>query len=63
MGRPLRVIQSIYPYHLVCRTNNRTFRFNQRQVIRIIFQALKETHEKYSFLIHHVVIMSNHILC
>jgi len=60
MGRPLRVIQNIYPYHLVCRTNNRSFRFNQRQVIRIFFQALKETHEKYSFLIHHVVLMSNH---
>jgi len=60
MGRPLRVIQNIYPYHLVCRTNNRTFRFNQRQVIRIFFQALKETHEKYNFLIHHVIILSNH---
>ena len=22
MGRPLRVIQNIFPYHLVCRTNN-----------------------------------------
>jgi len=22
MGRPLRVIQNIYPYHLVCRTNH-----------------------------------------
>jgi putative transposase len=60
MGRPLRVIQNIYPYHLVCRTNNRTFRFNQREVIRIFFRALKETHEKYNFLIHHVVLMSNH---
>jgi len=60
MGRPLRVIQNIYPYHLVCRTNNRTFRFNQRQVTRIVFQALKETHEKYNFLVHHFILMSNH---
>jgi putative transposase len=60
MGRPLRVIQTELPYHLVCRTNNRTFRFDQRQVTRIFFQALKETHEKYNFLIHHVVLMSNH---
>ena len=60
MGRPLRIIQNTYPYHLVCRTNNRTFRFNQRQSIRIIFQALKETHEKYNLLIHHFVLMSNH---
>jgi len=60
MGRPLRVIQNVYPYHLVCRTNNRSFRFNQRQVIRIFFKTLTETHEKYSLLIHHVVLMSNH---
>ena len=60
MGRPLRVIQTELPYHLVCRTNNRTFRFDQRQITRIVFKALKETHEKYNFLIHHVVLMSNH---
>jgi putative transposase len=60
MGRPLRVIQTVLPYHLVCRTNNRTFRFNQRQAIRIIFQALKETIEKYNLLVHHIVLMSNH---
>jgi len=60
MGRPLRIIQNIYPYHLVCRTNNRSFRFNQRQVIRIVFQALKETIEKYNLLVHHVILMGNH---
>lgn len=60
MGRPLRVIQNIYPYHLICRTNNRTFRFNQRQITRIFFRALTETIEKYNLLVHHVVLMSNH---
>jgi putative transposase len=60
MGRPRRVIQNIYPYHLVCRTNNRSFRFHQRQVIRIALKALKETHEKYNLLPHHFVLMSNH---
>ena len=60
MGRPLRIIQTELPYHLVCRTNNRTFRFDQRRITRIFFRALKETHEKYNFLIHHVVLMSNH---
>ena len=60
MGRPLRVIQNIYPYHLVCRTNNRTFRFDQREITRIFFKALRETHEKYNILIHHIVLMSNH---
>ena len=48
------------PYHLVCRTNNQTFRFDKRQITRIFFNALKETHEKYNLLIHHVVLMSNH---
>ena len=60
MGRPRRVIQTLLPYHLVCRTNNRTFRFDQREVTRIVFKALKETHEKYNLLIHHVVLMANH---
>lgn len=60
MGRPLRIIQNIYPYHLVCRTNNRTFRFERREITRIVFKALKQTHEKYNLLIHHVVLMSNH---
>jgi len=60
MGRPLRVIQTAYPYHLVCRTNNRSFRFHQRQTIRIFFKALEQTIEKYNLLVHHVVLMSNH---
>lgn len=60
MGRPLRVIQTELPYHLVCRTNNQTFRFDKRQITRIFFNALRETHEKYNLLIHHVVLMSNH---
>ena len=60
MGRPLRIIQNIYPYHLVTRTNNRTFEFNRREVIRIFFKALKETHQKFNLNIHHVVLMTNH---
>ena len=60
MGRPLRIIQTQLPYHLVCRTNNRSFRFDQRHITRIVFKALKETHEKYNLLIHHVVLMANH---
>ena len=60
MGRPLRIIQNTYPYHLVCRTNNRSLRFNQREITRIVFKALKQTHEKYNLLIHHVVLMGNH---
>lgn len=60
MGRPLRIIQNVYPYHLVCRTNNRTFRFNRRQVTRIVFAALKQTIDKYNLRVHHVILLSNH---
>ncbi len=60
MPRPLRVIQTEHPYHLLCRTNNRSFRFMKRQVIRIFFKSLTETIEKYNILVHHVVLMSNH---
>ena len=60
MARPLRILQTAYPYHLVCRTNNQSFRFNQRQAARIMFKALTETMEKYQLLVHHVVLMSNH---
>ena len=60
MGRPLRVIQNVYPYHLVCRTNNRTLRFKKREAIRIVFKALLETIDKYKLLVHHVVLMGNH---
>lgn len=60
MGRPLRIIQTLYPYHLVCRTNNRSFRFDQRHITRIFFKALTETIEKYNILVHHVVLMANH---
>ena len=60
MARPLRVLQTEYPYHLVCRTNNRTFRFDQRQVTRVVFKALTEAIERYQLRVHHVVLMSNH---
>ena len=60
MGRPLRVIQTQYPYHLVCRTNNRTFRFNQRQATRIAFKAITQAAEKYKVRVHHALLMTNH---
>ncbi len=60
MARKPRIIQTEYPYHLICRTNNRTFRFNQRQVTRIVFKAITESIDKYKVLVHHIVLMSNH---
>jgi len=59
IARPLRVLQTEYPYHLVCRTNNRSFRFDQRQAARIMFQALTGAMEKYQLRVHHLVFMAN----
>jgi putative transposase len=60
MGRPLRIIQTEYPYHLVCRTNNRTFRFHRKKTIRIFAKVLTQVTEKYGLKIHHFILMSNH---
>lgn len=60
MARKPRIIQTEYPYHLVCRTNNRTFRFRRKQITRIVFTTLSEGAEKYNVLLHHVVLMANH---
>jgi len=60
MARKPRIIQNEFPYHLFCRTNNRTFRFNQRQITRIVFNAVTEAALKYRVKVHHIVLMSNH---
>ncbi len=60
MARKPRVIQTELPNHLLCRTNNRTFRFHKRQVTRIVFKAITEGIEKYNVLVHHIVLMTNH---
>ncbi|MEE8320004.1 MAG: transposase, partial [bacterium] len=60
MARKPRIIQTEYPYHLLCRTNNRSFRFNQRQITKIVFKAITESIDKYKVLVHHIVLMSNH---
>ena len=60
MGRPLRTIQSLHPYHLVTRTNNRAFRFNKKKATRIFFKTLAQAAEKYEVSVSHVVLMTNH---
>lgn len=60
MARKSRILQTEYPYHLVCRTNNQTFRFMKKRFTRIFFKTLAETIKKYELLVHHVVLMSNH---
>lgn len=56
----LRNIQTELPYHQVCRSDNRTFRFNQRRITRIFIRAIKEIYEKYSLVIRHMVLKSSH---
>jgi len=60
MARKPRILQTEYPYHLVCRTNNQTFRFMKKKFTRTFFIVLAETMKKYDLLVHHVVLMSNH---
>ncbi|HDL52985.1 MAG TPA: hypothetical protein ENH32_03335 [Proteobacteria bacterium] len=60
MGRPLRILQTEFPYHLTCRTNNRTFRFHQRQFTKLFFRAVVQSTKKYNLLVHHIVLMNNH---
>ena len=60
MARKPRILQTEYPYHLVCRTNNQTFRFMKKKFTKIFFSVLAETIKKYELFVHHVVLMSNH---
>jgi len=60
MGRPRRIIQTTYPYHITTRTNNKEFRFNKKKVIKIFAEVLTKAAKKYNVTLLHVVIMSNH---
>jgi putative transposase len=61
MARRLRIVQSDYPTHVCCRTNNRDFRFNRRADALIVALAIVEGARRFGVLVHHVVLMSNHI--
>ncbi len=60
MGRPLRIIQTIFPYHITTRTNNKEFRFNKKKIIKLFVSVLNQAVKKYNVTLLHVVIMSNH---
>ena len=60
MARKPRIIQTEHPYHLVCRTNNRSFRFLRNTTIRLFARTLREVLEKYGLQVHHFVLMANH---
>ena len=60
MPRPPRIIQTERPYHLTCQTNNRSFRFHQRAVKKILLKVINHVIKRYKLKIHHFTIMSNH---
>lgn len=60
MGRPKRIIQTEYPYHISTRTNNRSFRFNKKKIIKIFAQVFDNAVKKYNVKIFHFVLMANH---
>ncbi len=61
MGRPLRVLQNEYPYHVTTRTNNKEFRFKPKRSTFLLFaKIINMAIQKYSVQISHFVLMSNH---
>jgi REP element-mobilizing transposase RayT len=61
MGRPLRIIQGEYPYHVTTRTNNKEFRFKPKRGVFLMFaKIINEAIEKYSIEVTHFILMSNH---
>lgn len=61
MGRPLRILQSEYPYHVTTRTNNKEFRFKRKRSTYLMFaKIINMAIKKYSVEISHFVLMSNH---
>ncbi|RMG59433.1 MAG: hypothetical protein D6713_05540 [Deltaproteobacteria bacterium] len=60
MGRPRRIVQTTFPYHITTRTNNRTFRFHKKKIVRIFMRVLNRAIKKYNVTLYHVVLMSNH---
>lgn len=60
MGRPKRILQAHYPYHITTRTNNKTFRFNKKKIIKIYADVLNFAIKKYSVKVFHFILMANH---
>ncbi len=59
MGRPLRILQAEYPYHVTTRTNGRVFVF-KKWTYKIIINVLVEAAKRFDVHIHHFKMMTNH---
>jgi len=61
MGRPLRILQDEFPYHVTTRTNNKEFRFKPKRSTFLMFaRIINMAIQKYSVQISHFILMSNH---
>lgn len=59
MGRPARVLQDEFPYHITTRTAGRLLLFKIWTYV-IIIQVLIEAQKRYNVLIHHFKMMHTH---
>ncbi len=63
MGRPLRIIQTEFPYHIMTQTNNKEFHLKElpgKKVLKIFVSVLNEAIRKYKIKVFHFVLMDNH---
>jgi REP element-mobilizing transposase RayT len=61
MARPLRILQSEFPYHITTRANNKRRRFKRkRQHLKVFSEILNLAVNKYNLVIEHLVIMGTH---
>ncbi len=59
MGRPFRILQNEYPYHVTTRTNGRVFVF-KKWTYKLIIKVLVEVTKRFDVQIHHFKMMTNH---
>lgn len=61
MSRPPRILTHEFPYHVICRCNNRDFHFQNEIDFRLFLQVIAATKHKLPFDLYAYVIMSNHV--
>lgn len=61
MGRPFRILQNEFPYHVMTRTNNKEFRFKDKRSNYLLFaKVINQGIKKYGVQVSHFILMDNH---
>lgn len=60
MGRPPRILQGEYPYHIVNRSNNKEHLYDLNTTFPIFLRMIKYASLKTGFRPHHFILMGNH---